>query len=74
MRGKPETEVRADMNPPSDINNATRSSYHKSSCYKTLRKFECRYNHGLYQLARQRFMFLNIMSIAKELFKILGRQ
>jgi len=47
MRGKPETEVRADMNPPSDMNNATRSSYHKTASYKTSRKFECRYKLSL---------------------------
>ena len=47
MRGKPETEVRADMNPPSDMNNATRSSYHETASYKSSRKFECRYKLSL---------------------------
>jgi len=47
MRGKPETEVRADMNPPSDMNNAPRSSYHKTASYKASRKFECRYKLSL---------------------------
>ena len=62
------------MNPPSDMNNATRSSYHEIASYNSSRKFKCRYKHDLYQLAWQHFTLSASCREAKESFKILGRQ